>query len=45
MAIIGAIIDAVVPKLIQVDIDVFNCLLVDIFPGANLAPVEDELFK
>ncbi|CAL5987537.1 Dynein_heavy chain [Hexamita inflata] len=44
-AIIGAIIDAVVPKLIQVDIDVFNCLLLDIFPGAKLQPVEDQLYK
>lgn len=44
-AIIGAIIDAVVPKLIQIDILVFNNLLLDIFPSANLKPVEDQLFK
>ena len=44
-AIIGAVIDAIIPKLIQSDVNAFYALLTDIFPGAQLAPVENAEYK
>ena len=44
-AIIGAVIDAVIPKLIQSDVMAFYALLANIFPGVSLEPVENLEYK